>query len=179
MNSALKFLTRDESPRDFNDVFAIHAAAFGTDGESRLVDKVRKSTKSLVSLVAIQGEERFSGEVIGHILVSPVQIDNAPEDVLYMALGPMAVRPDLQRQGVGARLVLNALDACRELGAAAIFARGHPEYYPRLGFEHVSALGLYYKSKEYGPAFFGIELQANALTDRAGEVHYHPAFDSL
>jgi putative acetyltransferase len=179
MQSALRFLTREESASDFKHVFAIHAAAFDTDDESRLVDTVRTSSDQLVSLVAIAGEDRLGGEVIGHILVSPVRIDNAPDDVLYMALGPMAVRPDFQRQGVGARLVLNALDACRELGAAAIFVLGHPEYYPRLGFEHVSSLGLFYKSEAFAPTFFGLELKPNALTDRAGEVHYHEAFDGV
>ena len=79
MQSALRFLTREESPADFKDVFAIHAAAFDTDGESRLVDTVRETASSLVSLVAIAGEERFDGEVIGHILVSPVRIDDAPD----------------------------------------------------------------------------------------------------
>lgn len=179
MKRALNFLTRDECPRDFKDVFAIHSAAFATDGESRLVDKVRGSANPVVSLVAIAGERRLNGEVVGHILVSPVQIDGAPKGVLYMALGPMAVRPDCQRRGVGSRLVSSALEACRELGVSAVFVLGHPEYYPRLGFEQMSPLGLYYRSEENANAFFGIEIMANALTDRAGEVHYHPAFDAL
>jgi putative acetyltransferase len=179
MISTLQFITREESAADREAVFAIHAAAFDTDAEAVLVDAVRDSSNPIVSLVAVAGEERIDGLVIGHILVSPVRIDNAPEDILYMALGPMAVHPDYQRRGVGARLVLNALEACRAIDAAAVFVLGHPDYYPRLGFEHVSSLGLYYKDESYAPAFFAIENKANALTDRAGLVHYHPAFDEL
>ena len=176
MQSALRFLTREESPSDYETVFAIHSAAFDSDTESRLVDTVRADAKPIVSLVAVEGEERATGEVIGHILVSPVTIEHGPKDLDFMALGPMAVRPDFQRQGVGARLVLHALEACRELGAAAVFVRGHPDYYPRLGFEPVSSLGLYFAEPTTERPFFALELKANALTDCAGEVKYHPGF---
>ncbi|MDG1501042.1 MAG: N-acetyltransferase [Planctomycetota bacterium] len=177
MQSALRFLTREESPSDFETVFAIHSAAFDSDTESKLVDAVRAQASPVVSLVAIEGEGRDTGEVIGHILASPVTIEHGPKDLAYMALGPMAVRPDFQRQGVGARLVLNALDACRELGAAAVFVRDHPDYYPRLGFEPVANLGLYFADPDTERPFFALELQANALTDCAGEVYYHPKFN--
>src|SRR5437879_13678113 len=86
-----------------------------------------------------------------------------------MGLGPMAVLPEHQRQGVGSRLVRRGLDILRERGCPFVVVVGHPEYYPRFGFEPASRHGL--ASQWEGvpdAAFMVLVLDAPALTGVAG-----------
>ena len=50
--------------------------------------------------------------------------------------------PERQRQGIGSRLVRRGLDVLRERGCPFVVVVGHPEYYPRFGFEPASLHGL-------------------------------------
>jgi putative acetyltransferase len=59
-----------------------------------------------------------------------------------MLLGPLAALPERQRQGIGSALTRRGLDLLGERGCPFVVLVGHPEYYPRFGFEHASALGL-------------------------------------
>ena len=111
---------RAEGPDDREAVYDINAAAFPTEVEARLVDHMRSLGGPVVSLVA----EDDDG-VQAHALLTAVSVGGAGGDGTLMALGPMAVRPERQREGVGSDLVRAALDACRERGAAAVFVLGH------------------------------------------------------
>ncbi len=61
---------RPEEPGDRQAVFGVNARAFETDAEARLVDALRLTVGSCVSLVALAG-----GRVVGHALFTPVTID--------------------------------------------------------------------------------------------------------
>ena len=167
---------RPEHAADRAAVFAVHASAFPTDAEARLVDRLRDAGAAVVSLVA----ER-DGEVLGHVLLSPVCLvaaDGATSAALGLA--PMAVAPALQRSGIGGRLVRAALDAARGAGHAFVFVLGHPAYYPRFGFEPAARHGLAYEGgPTFAPAFFVCALAPGALAGRTGVVHYHACFADL
>ena len=47
------------------------------------------------------------GDLVGHVICTRAHIGSEPA----LGLGPLSVRPDRQRQGVGAALVHAALDA--------------------------------------------------------------------
>ena len=51
-----------------------------------------------------------------------------------LALAPMAVLPELQRQGIGSALVKKGLEACRQQGHRVVVVLGHAHFYPRFGF---------------------------------------------
>ncbi len=85
----------------------------------------------------------------------------------------MAVRPDLQRRGIGSALVRRGIEACGERGLSAIVVLGHPEYYPRFGFSPVA--GRLRDPFSAGDAFMALELVPDALT-APGTVRYAPAF---
>lgn len=164
---------RPELPEDHDRVFAINAAAFPTDAEAELVEAVRRDADPLISLVATVG-----GSIAGHILFSPVTVEG--EDVRRaMGLGPMAVAPEHQRQGVGSRLVRAGLDACRAISEHVVVVLGHAEYYPRFGFEPAPARGLRYLSEDFDPHFFVAELEPGALDGWSGQVRYHPEFEKF
>ena len=51
-----------------------------------------------------------------------------------LALGPLSVRPDRQRQGVGSALMHAVLGAADALGERLVALLGSTAYYPRFGF---------------------------------------------
>ena len=133
--------TRPAVPADNLAIERVHRQAFGGDLEARLVALLAKRGKDLISLVA----ER-SGQVVGHILFSPatIQWPDKPERPAFHGLGlaPVAVLPELQRQGVGSALITAGLAACRQHGASFVVLIGHPDYYPRFGFVPAGQFGL-------------------------------------
>lgn len=166
-------IIREERQGDVESIRAVNLAAFATSAEADLVDALRRQVTPLVSLVA---EE--DGNVIGHILLSPVTLESEPALTL-MGLAPMSVVPSRQRQGIGSSLVREGLERCRQIDAAAVVVLGHPEYYPRFGF--VPAVRLSLRSEYDVPeeVFMVRELRDNALRGRSGTIRYHPAFADL
>lgn len=169
-----ELVVREEVPGDRSPVHAVHTAAFGREDEARLVDDLRAGASPLVSLVA----ER-EGEVLGHILFSPVTVHGAGATSRAMGLAPLGVLPAHQHQKIGDALCRAGLEACRALGEPLVFVLGHPGYYPRFGFREAFQHGFYYREAAPNPAFMVAELEPGASGGRAGEVRYHAAFDRL
>jgi putative acetyltransferase len=132
---------RKEEAEDAEHVREILRAAFPTEAESKLVDALRENGKAVISLVAVNGEQ-----LLGHILFSPVTTA-PPSDVRGIGLAPVAVRPDVQSQGIGTKLIREGLRLCKELHYDYCAVSGDPEYYQRYGFEKASSFGM---RNEYG-----------------------------
>jgi putative acetyltransferase len=132
---------RSMHPRDKPAAQSVHRQAFGGDDEARLVALLAQRGKDVISLVAEQ-----DGRVAGHIVFSPATIDWPGEPgrapIAGLGLAPVAVLPQMQRQGIGSALVTAGLAACRERAAEFVVLVGHPEYYPRFGFEPAGSCGL-------------------------------------
>ncbi len=161
---------RPETDADKAAVFGINAAAFPTDAEARLVNSLRMSPDSIVSLVAVDNDE-----VVGHIMFSGVTLE--PFDELQlMGLAPMAVTPVLQRGGIGTGLVNAGLQRCRELGVGAVAVLGHPEYYPRFGFRPSTQWGIKSEYDVPEDVFMLLELSAGYLQQYQGIIRYNAAF---
>ena len=166
-------LIRAEKECDRESVRAVNLSAFETPSEADLVDVLRQQVQPIISLVA---EE--NGEVIGHILFSPVSLSSHP-NLKVMALAPMAVVPTQQKKGTGSALVQAGLDQCRQLDFVAVVVLGHPEYYPRFGFSPASQLGIDSEYDVPEEVFMAMELQPEALSGKTGEVRYHSAFSNV
>ena len=155
---------RSERPADIAGVHAVNLAAFDSPMEANLVDALREQA-DVISIVAEQ-----DGQVLGHILLSPVRLTGAG-DLRVMGLAPMAVTPDRQRTGIGSALVREGLAHCQRQGVDAVFVVGHPEYYPRFGFRPASGFGIACEFEVPDEVFMALELKPGALKGRAGRVH--------
>jgi putative acetyltransferase len=167
---------RPEAPGDERAIFDVNARAFPQPDEAKLVDALRAVSAVTFSLVA-----ECVGRVVGHILFSPVRVEGEGDSFVAQGLAPMAVEPKRQRDGIGSQLVRAGLDACRRAGHTVVFVLGHPEYYPRFGFEPAAPRGLFYSdtSRDYSSVFFVTELEPGALAGRRGVVHFRAEFDGL
>jgi putative acetyltransferase len=158
-----------ETAADVAGIRQVNQLAFGGDDERRIVDRVRESAHPFISLVA------HDHGVAGHILFSPVTL-NGNSERLLMGLGPMAVLPARQRQGIGSQLVRAGLDECRRLGVEGVVVVGHPEFYPRFGFSRASAFALTCEFEVPDEVFMAIELTKDAFTGPGGLIRYYSAF---
>ena len=165
-------MIRLERPDDIARVREINTLAFGQPSEALLVDTLRANCADAVSLVA---EENA---VVGHILFTPVTVENRERPLAGMGLAPMAVHPDRQRAGIGKQLVTRGLEILRERHCPFVVVVGHPEYYPRFGFVPASRFGL--ASQWAGvpdEAFMVLVLDESAMAGMSGVARYRPEFD--
>lgn len=119
-----------------------------------------------------------NGEVLGHAVFSPVTLIGARREARGVALGPIAVRPDRQRQGIGSRLIETGIAQCRRAGFDFMVVLGLPEYFRRFGFRPASRFGL---TAEFQPPdnFLALELSFQSLSGVGGRVVYAREFDAL
>jgi putative acetyltransferase len=166
-------IIRLETSTDIAAIRAVASAAFGQANEADLVDALRRDARPFISLVADRG-----GVVLGHICFSPVSIGEADADgSRALGLGPMAVVPEFQKQGIGSALVHRGLAECRRLNRDVVVVVGHADYYPRFGFRPAVRYGLTCEYLVPDDVFMALELRPGALTGRGGGlVRYHGAF---
>lgn len=162
---------RRERPGDEAAIARVNDEAFGGPDESRLVGAVRQAGHAAISLVAEVG-----GRIVGHILFTAVTVGSLESGLATLGLGPMAVLPERQRQGIGSALVEAGLRECARLGCAAVVVIGHPEFYPRFGFRRASTYGLQSEYDVPDEAFMALELVAGALAGQRGLVRFPPEF---
>ena len=165
---------RPERPGDASRIHEVNSLAFGQPAEADLVDRLRAACADSLSLVA------EDSALVGHILFTPVTIDGDGRRVVGVGLAPMAVLPDRQRQGIGSQLVTRGVEILRARGCPFVVVVGHPEYYPRFGFEPASKHGL--ASQWDGipdEAFMVLVLDGLALRTVAGVVRYRDEFGEV
>ena len=167
-------IVREEKPADVNAIRTVNERGFGGPAEARLVDAIRLRKKVFLSLVA-----EIEDHIVGHILFSPVTIGSAEKHVSAAGLGPMAVLPENQRQGIGSRLVRTGIEKCRTIDIPCIVVLGHPEYYPRFGFVPASKYGIGCEYDVPDEVFMILELRKGALQGQSGTVKYLPEFSNV
>ncbi|QEN86746.1 N-acetyltransferase [Labrys sp. KNU-23] len=161
---------RPERADDIDAIRAVTKAAFdgrpySSQTEAAIVDTLRAEGALTLSLVA---EEE--GEVVGHVAFSPVTIEGAFQH--WYGLGPVSVRPDRQKSGIGHTLIEAGLAHLRRQKAEGCVVVGNPAYYGRFGFKNDAQLCL----SGLPPVYFQC-LPFGADTPH-GNVAYHPAFEA-
>ena len=165
---------RLETQADIPAVRRVNLAAFGQPEEATLVDRIRARRAETLSLVA-----DLAGEVVGHIFFSPMTIAGPDRTIPAVGLGPMAVLPERQRQGIGSALVEHGLAALKEAGHRIVIVLGHRDFYPRFGFRPAREHGIRWE-QEVDPVYFmALELAPGALAAAPGVASYLPEFSEV
>ena len=162
-------MIRFENSQDRAAVYAINKAAFGRPDEADLVDRLREDGVVLTSFVA-----ELENRVVGHILFSRMSIETPGRSIPAVALAPLAVLPNYQRQGIGGQLIRYGLNLMRQQSEQIVIVVGHPDYYPRFGFSSQKASCI--ESPFPSDAFMAMELEPGALDGVRGKVKYPLAF---
>jgi putative acetyltransferase len=170
-------LVRREMAEDVAAIRAVTAAAFARPGEAvpaeaPLVDWLRASPAWIpeLSFTALGA----AGEIVGHVVCTRGAVGPAPA----LALGPLSVWPDRQRQGVGQALMHAVLGAADALGEPLVALLGSTGYYQRFGFRLASEYGITPRPPEWVTHFQVRTLTAYDPAVR-GEFGYPEPFDRL
>lgn len=170
----MTIIVREERPSDRAAIRYVNEQAFGRRDEADLVDALRQQNVITLSLVAV-----IDDTLVGHVLFSPVSIKSDEGGCSVVGLGPMAVLPAYQRQGIGSHLVQKGLDRCRQMGYTLVIVLGHPDYYPRFGFVPASRHDIRYEHDVPDEVFMVLELRNGAAAGCSGVARYHSAFDDV
>lgn len=158
---------RPEHPEDAMAIRELNLRAFGQAQEGAIVDALRADGAARLSLVAVD-----AGRVVGHIQYSPVRIGL----IDGCALGPMAVDPECQRQGIGTTLVDAGNGRLRRNGCPFVVVVGHPEFYPRLGFRPARPLGITCEWDVPDDVFMILVLDETRMSGVTGRAEYRREF---
>ena len=166
---------RQENEKDYKEVYDLIKLAFETaeqsDGnEQDLVVNLRKSKSFIpeLSLVAID-----KGKIVGHILFTKIKIGEYEE----LALAPIAVLPDYQRQGIGTKLIEEGHRIARELGFNYSVVLGNEKYYSKFNYIPASQYNIKAPFEVDDKNFMAIKLNDNKTIN--GTVIYDKAFGIL
>lgn len=170
-------IIRRETPDDTAATDALHDAAFGVpDGRSESVE--RELLRGLRADGSVIDELTFvaelDGEVVGHVVCSRGSLAGEPS----VGLGPIGVRPDHQRQGIGAALMMAVVASAEQQAEPAVVLLGDPEYYGFFGFVPASGLGIA-SPGEWEDRYFQAKPLRAWHPQMAGDFRYAPAFDRL
>lgn len=159
---------RAEKKTDRDAISQVVIAAFETmeisnQTEHFIIDALRDANALSLSVVA-----EVDGRIVGQIAFSPVKMSDGTPD--WYGLGPVAVHPDFQRQGIGKALIREGLSRLQELGAKGCCLVGHPEYYRQFGFVNADGLAL----EGVPPEFFFVRSFFGSIPQ--GQVEFHAGF---
>lgn len=129
-----------EEKSDYEEVYNLVKTAFEkakeSDGnEQDLVVNLRNSDNFVpeLSLVAKKDDK-----IVGYILFTKIQIGKYEE----LALAPLAVLPEYQRQDIGSKLIKEGHKIAKEMGYHYVVVLGSDKYYPKFGYEKASKYGI-------------------------------------
>lgn len=173
----MKIIIRQEKESDYQNTEFVVEEAFknaelSDNTEQLLVHRLRECNTFVpeLSLVA----ENKEG-IVGHVLFTRIWIEGY-QKWESLALAPVSVLPEYQKQGIGSQLIRKGLKKATELGFQSVIVLGHKDYYPKFGFKKASNWQIKCPFKVPDEVFMAIDLTGNSLDGKAGVVCYPPEF---
>lgn len=164
---------RQENQKDYEEVYRVVKTAFEiaehSDGnEHDLVVALRNSDSFIpeLSLVAVKEDK-----IVGYILFTKIKIGNHEE----IALAPLAVLPEYQKQGIGSMLIEQGHKIAKQLGYHYSIVLGSENYYPKFGYIPAIQYGIQAPFDVADENFMAIKLNATD-TEIEGVVQYAKEF---
>lgn len=149
-------------------IIALNDLAFGQTDEGQIAETLEADGDVLLSLIAESDDQ----EIFGHILFFGIELQAAMMGGKIAGLGPMSVKPELQKSGIGSALIRAGLKQLKQDGVHRVFVLGHKDYYPKFGFSVDATAG--FAAPWGGPYFMALEL--NPGGPDFGQLGYPSAF---
>ena len=165
-----ELLLRNETPEDRDAILALTAEAFAispatglpAEGEPVEVKVLHALFDAKEYLPGFSVVAVLDGEIVGHVISTRGWVGEHE----LLGLGPIAVTPRLQRQGIGSALMKETITRANAAGESGIALLGSPDYYSRFGFVPAASFGV--QSPE---AVWGDHFQLLPLALWPGGVH--------
>lgn len=170
----MSIIIRKEEPADYAEVKNVVKMAFATaanadGGEHHLVERLRGGAAFVpeLSLVA-----ESNGKIVGHILFTKLKLHGTEQ----LALAPLSVLPEFQRQGIGRKLIAAGHEAARKKGFDAVVVLGNPKVYGSSGYKPARLWKISSPFEAPDAYFMVCELKKGALPVKEGCVEYAEEF---
>lgn len=169
---------RQEQESDFSTIREVIALAFrdmeeSDQSEPYLVERLRATDAYIPELTLVA---ESNGEIIGHIMMSKVEILSESQRVPSLGLAPVSVLPKYQRMGVGSALIREAHKQAVALGYQSAVLIGHKDYYPRFGYKKAVDFGIEFPFDVPSEYAMVVELVPDGLKDVHGMIQYAQPF---
>jgi predicted N-acetyltransferase YhbS len=152
----------EETADDWWEVEALLDLCFAPGREALSSYRLRDGVPPIAALCLVgRGAD---GELAGAIRNWPVRVAGR----WALLLGPVAVHPTRQGEGLGALLILRVLDLAREGNWSRVLLVGDAPYYRRFGFEKLE--GVLMPPPTNPDRILGVELREGAWEGVRGEV---------
>lgn len=184
-------IIRQETPADYAAVEHLTREAFWNvyrPGclEHYVVHVLRNDPAFVPELDLVMEQD---GALIGHVLYmrAIIKADDGRE-IPMMTFGPISIRPDLQRRGLGKYLLDYSMEKAKELGTGILCIEGNLDFYGKSGFVLAGTLGIRYHgepeqrtklfilrtSPEKGKLFAVLQVVRNPVIERLGQSSQIP-----
>ncbi len=153
-------LIRPAEPKDYDEIYSLVQKAFASaehsDGaEQDSVNALRAGSSYIPELSLVAEKD---GRLIGHIMFTKARVGTQT----LLALAPLAVLPDCQKQGVGQALIAQGHKIAQELGYAYSVVLGSETYYPKSGYQPAKKFNIKAPFETPQENFMACKLQNNA-----------------
>jgi predicted N-acetyltransferase YhbS len=170
---------REERPTDIAARERLLDMCFGDERYEKTCERLREGRKPADGLSLVLEKD---GAVVGTVRLWHV---SAGPNCPALMFGPIAIDRRLQRLGLGAKLMREALARAKALGGAAVLLVGDAPYYERFGFTADKTGALWLPGPYERERFLALELVPGAL-DRArglmsatGQIDQRPELATL
>ena len=130
------FELKRETSDDWWEVEALYDLCFAPGREALSSYRLRDGVPSVPELSLVARD--LDGILAGAIRYWPIRVDDYPA----LLLGPIAVHPTRQAEGLGGLLIRTSLEVAKEAGEKRVLLVGDAPYYGRFGFEKLDGVEM-------------------------------------
>ena len=131
---------KKETEDDWWEVEALYDLCFTPGREALSSYRLRDGVDPVASLSLVARDNE--GILCGAIRYWPISIQNETETHSALLLGPVAVHPTRQGEGLGGHLIRESLLLAQDQGMTRVMLVGDAPYYSRFGFYHLDSITM-------------------------------------
>ena len=154
---------RESVEGDFAAIESLYPAAFPDENLFPLVRDLLQDVAITTSLVGV-----INLRIAGHAIFTKCGVVGS--NIRAALLGPLAVAPAWQKQGIGSAIVRSGLKRLECMDVNMLFVLGDPAYYQRLGFVTESGVEPPYSLPAQWQGAWQSQILGNMIAPCAGKL---------